>query len=355
MKTCEAAFNDYNELLNNFDGVDIKYSDEFEDEDFETLNYQANILNLDKYSDFINTITNSEEYTFDNTFDDFIKDTEYGQITINISDDFITILVIANYEDCIDNTEIDESLNPITESGIYPVNLYAGVDEAFLNIINEILGGNITEVNDLELIPALGFGGAGRYWYKANIVLDDDTIINFINNKDTPEAKRLLNTNMLHINPYSDISIDCSANIAQYQDGVTLDAFSESDANMDILDNESNIIGNAIISKLVKAEDRIIDVLKQYEDLDNEDYIDESLIPIKKCNKKLKESNDDSNKDLNTRKVFNHLDNIEYLVSSYQELDKKTLGQLIKQLEDEIDGLNDVYIKMTARIKTYTL
>ena len=182
----------------------------------------------------------------------------------------------------IDKIEtLNESLKPVTEGGIYPVALVGGADDAFLKVVNEILGGNITEVDNLELIPALGFGGSGRYWYRASITLDEDTIINFISEESTPEAKRLLDAETLVINPYSDISIDCSANSVQYQDGTTLDALSDSDADMKTLDNESDAIGNAIISKLVEAEDKIIEVLKQYEDSDDEDYVDESLIPIK--------------------------------------------------------------------------
>lgn len=204
----------------------------------------------------------------------------------------IKVIVVDNIDDC-ENEEnnlnknpdgvvpIDLTSNILTEGGIYPVPLVGGADDAFLKIINEILGGEITEVNKLELVPALGFGGSGRYWYKAHITLDEMTILNFISEESTPEAKRLLDNDTLIINPYSDISIDCSANSAGYIDGTTLDALNDSDANMKILNNESDIIGNAIITKLIEAEDKIIEVLKQYEDSDDDDYIDESLIPIK--------------------------------------------------------------------------
>lgn len=174
------------------------------------------------------------------------------------------------------NTKIDESSKPLTEGGIYPVALVGGADDAFLNIINEILGGDITEIHNLELIPALGFGGGGRYWYKADITLDEDTIVNFITEENTPETYRLMNAETLIINPYSDICITCSADNDSYHDGVTLDALSSSNVNMENLDKESNVIGSAIITKLFEAEDKIIEVLKQYED----EELDESLIPI---------------------------------------------------------------------------
>ena len=225
--------------------------------------------------------------------DDIIEDLKNNGFTVlNATNEFIDVsdendkeyvLKLGGTEKTITINKIevlDESLIPITEGGIYPVALYSGADEAFIKVVNEILGGNVSEVNNLELIPALGFGGGGRYWYRANIILDEETIVNFITEESTPEAKNLLDSGDLIINSYSDISIDCSADKEYYIDGTTLDALNDSDANMEKLDNESIIIGEAIIAKLFESEDKIIKVLKEYEYSDNDDYIDESLIPI---------------------------------------------------------------------------
>lgn len=225
--------------------------------------------------------------------DDIIEDLKNnGFAVLNATNEFIDvsdendkeyILKLGGTERTITINKIealDESLIPITEGGIYPVALYSGADEAFIKVVNEILGGNVSEVDNLELIPALGFGGGGRYWYRAKIILDEETIVNFITDESTPEAKNLLDSGDLIINPYSDISIDCSANKKEYIDGTTLDALNDSDANMEKLDNESIIIGEAIIAKLFESEDKIIKVLKEYEYSDDDDYIDESLIPI---------------------------------------------------------------------------
>lgn len=345
----------------------------------------------------------------------------------------------------IDKIEsLNESVKSLKEGGIYPVTLYGGADEAFIKIINEILGGNISEVNNLELIPALGFGGGGRYWYRANITLDEDTVVNFITEESTPEAKRLLDNETLIINPYSDISILCSANKEQYQDGTTLDALNDSDANMEILDKESDIIGGTIIAELIKAEDKIIEVLKNYEEAeDDSEYVDESLIPIEEAshpklgkrvkslkgwkiyqgtddngdeifrcftpdddrpmvgyedwetetlelaiswieNYDLEESkkvNNEDNKEIvkegskgdssdfndghiviekdtfgdYEKNVFTTLDNIELLASSYETLEKDTLGDIINRIEEEIDTLKKIHMKMVTGIKQYTL
>lgn len=227
--------------------------------------------------------------------DDIIEDLKNnGFNVLNATNEFIDVsnendkeyvLKLGGTEKTITINKIealDESLIPITEGGIYPVALYSGADEAFIKVVNEILGGNVSEVDNLELIPALGFGGGGRYWYRAKIILDEDTIVNFITEESTPEAKNLLDSGDLIINSYSDISIDCSADKEYYIDGTTLDTLNDSDANMEKLDNESIIIGEAIIAKLFESEDKIIKVLKEYEILDDdyEDY-DESLIPIK--------------------------------------------------------------------------
>lgn len=387
----------------------------------------------------------------------------------------------------IDKIEsLNESIKTLKEGGIYPVVLVGGADEAFLDVVNEILGGEIVEVNNLELIPSLGFGGSGRYWYRAAITLDEATIVNFISTESTPEAKRLLNNETLVINPYSDISIECSANSAQYIDGTTLDALSDSDADMKVLDNESDSIGNAIITKLIEAEDKIIEVLKKYEDIDEDEFnhVDESLIPIqeywdddwdddelaniyggdtaqsqkdiaddelnasklevyggdkepklgkkikqlkgwkiyhgtnsygedifrcftpdedrpevgyedwecetleqaiswienydleesKKINNEdnketIKESSEGESSDLeneiiiiesqdideNEKLVYDCLDNIEFLVSSYDDFDIKTLGNLIDKIKDEMKTLDDAYMKLRVGIKQYTL
>lgn len=225
--------------------------------------------------------------------DDIIEDLKNnGFAVLNATNEFIDVsdendkeyvLKLGGTEKTITINKIEslnESLIPITEGGIYPVDLDNGADEAFIKVVNEILGGNVSEVDNLELIPALGFGGGGRYWYRAKIILDEETIVNFITDESTPEAKNLLDSGDLIINPYSDISIDCSANKKEYVDGTTLDALNDSDANMEKLDNESIIIGEAIIAKLFESEDKIIKVLKEYEYSDDDDYIDESLIPI---------------------------------------------------------------------------
>lgn len=337
---------------------------------------------------------------------------------------------------------LNESVKSLTEGGIYPVGLYGGAEEAFIKSINEILGGNILEVDNLELIPSLGFGG--RYWYRANITLDEDTIVNFITEESTPEAKRLLNNETLIINPYSDISILCSANKEQYQDGTTLDALNDSDANMETLDKESDIIGGTIIAKLIEAEDKIIEVLKNYEEVeDDSEYIDESLIPIEEAshpklgkrvkslkgwkiyqgtndngdeifrcftpdddrpmvgyedwetetleqaiswieNYDLEESkkvNNEDNKEIvkegsegessdsengtivverktfgdYEKNVFTALDNMSAYISAFEEVNNDTLKALIDNLEDELEVLKDIDMKMLTGIKQYTL
>ena len=183
--------------------------------------------------------------------DDIIEDLKNnGFAVLNATNEFIDVsdendkeyvLKLGGTEKTITINKIealDESLIPITEGGIYAVDLDNGADEAFIKVVNEILGGNVSEVDNLELIPALGFGGGGRYWYRAKIILDEETIVNFITDESTPEAKNLLDSGDLIINSYSDISIDCSADKKYYIDGTTLDALNDSDANS-IMENNT--------------------------------------------------------------------------------------------------------------------
>jgi len=272
---CETVFQ---EILKNFIATDIKYCNEEKMSD-NSIEYVASIINVENYEDFINDIKNNEEYKYDEESNSYITYTPFGFISFEFTDRIV--IYIRNENDMEEYNESNSNKSKkLNESGIYPVRLYGGASDAFLKIINEILNGNVVEVNTLELIPSLGYSG-GRYWYKANITLDEDTIVNFISNKDTPEAKRLLDNETLIINPYSDISIDCSANVIQYVNGVSLEALSDSDADMKALNNDAEFIGDKIIQLLISNEERILNVLKAYEwdeDVFDDQY--ESVIPI---------------------------------------------------------------------------
>lgn len=168
------------------------------------------------------------------------------------------------------------NIKKLCESGIYPVGLQNEATDKFTEAINNILGGD-NEVTSLELIPSLGFGGSGRYWYRATIVIDVETIEKYISEENTPEAFRLKNNNMLHINPYSDIDVTCSADSKSYNDGITLDADSKSDADMDKLLKDSNFIGSKLVELLYNKESELVDLLKEYEEIDDEE-LDEGIV-----------------------------------------------------------------------------
>lgn len=182
------------------------------------------------------------------------------------------------------------NIKKLCEGGIYPVELQNEATDKFTEAVNNILGGN-NEVTSLELIPSLGFGGSGRYWYKATIVIDVETIEKYISEENTPEAFRLKNNNMLHINPYSDIDVTCSADSKSYNDGITLDADSKSDADMDKLLKDSNFIGSKLVELLYNKESELVDLLKEYEEIDNEE-LDEGLIPIEESSDAKQEFED---------------------------------------------------------------
>lgn len=171
----------------------------------------------------------------------------------------------------------NESL--LTEGGIYPVDLNDNATEKFEEKVGEILGGEVS-VNNLELIPAKGFGGSGIYWYKADINVSDENIIKQFLNDKTPIAKRLYDNNELIINMYSDIDVVASDD--KYESGVTFDINADteiSDEDYNKLDEEADIIGEQIINKLKENEQTLVNLLKDYEVTeDDEDYVEESKI-----------------------------------------------------------------------------
>ena len=223
--------------------------------------------------------------------DDIIEDLKNnGFAVLNATNEFIDVsdendkeyvLKLGGTERTITINKIealDESLIPITEGGIYPVDLDSAAIEAFEDKLSQILNGYVG-VKKLELIPSYGFGGPGIYWYKCDIDLGDDVIENLLDAKSTPEAYKANENNDLIIYMPS-ITVTCSHD-NEYEVYVDLDSRNESD-DYDELKNEENIISDKIIAMLTANETDLVELLKEYEILDDdyEEY-NESLIPIK--------------------------------------------------------------------------
>ena len=76
----------FNDMLNNFDGLDVKYTDE------DSINHElyANITNADSYSDFKNKIESEfEKVDYSDMYDavEYTKQTDFGQIIVEFLDD----------------------------------------------------------------------------------------------------------------------------------------------------------------------------------------------------------------------------------------------------------------------------
>ena len=102
----------FEDILKPFNGTDIKYTDETEDAEFKTHSYVANIRSTPQYVELIKKLIDSDKYEYDPDFNDYVKYTEYGQITIIIEDKYITIEVMYNN----DEDYFDENLILIKES-----------------------------------------------------------------------------------------------------------------------------------------------------------------------------------------------------------------------------------------------
>ena len=102
----------FEDILKPFNGTDIKYTNETEDTEFKTHSYVANIKSTPQYVELIKNLIDSDKYKYDPDFNDYVKYTEYGQITIIIEDKYITIEVMYNN----DEDYFDENLILIKES-----------------------------------------------------------------------------------------------------------------------------------------------------------------------------------------------------------------------------------------------
>lgn len=76
----------FDDILNNFDGLDVKYTDE------DSINHElyANITNADSYSDFKNKIESEfDKVDYSDVYDavEYTKQTDFGQIVVEFLDD----------------------------------------------------------------------------------------------------------------------------------------------------------------------------------------------------------------------------------------------------------------------------
>lgn len=112
MNNKELAKKAFEDILGLFNGTDIKHTDEIEDIEFKTHSYIANVINIPQYAESIKSLINVDKYEYDPDFNDYVKYTEYGQITIIIEDKYITIEVMYNDDE---EDYFDENLIPIEE------------------------------------------------------------------------------------------------------------------------------------------------------------------------------------------------------------------------------------------------
>lgn len=266
--------NDKYKKLVDEDEVKINPYSDFAITGWKSTDYQDGVT-LDAYT---HTFDNEEEYAALDAESDRIGK-EIAKIIFSHYDELVSLLSeFVEYDEYEDDelNDYEESLVPITEGGIYPVDLDDAAVEAFEDKLSQILNGYVG-VKNLKLMPAYGFGGAGVYWYKCDIDLGDDVIENLLDSKSTPEAYKANENNDLIIYMPS-VTVNCSHD-NEYEVYVDLDSRNESD-NYDELKNEENIISDKIIAMLTANENDLVELLREYEIF--EDDYEESLIPITK-------------------------------------------------------------------------
>lgn len=161
--------------------------------------------------------------------------------------------------------EINEAL--LTEGGIYPVALeYEDAKDALEEKIKEILGEDV-KVDNLELIPQKGWVD-NTYWYKADIGIGDLELVKKFLGEDTPTLNKMVEDDRLIINMYSDISVRGD----DYESGLTIDWTIDEDYPVDEekAEAEADIVSDRIIAKLKEHQDEIVELLKDYEIIEDE-------------------------------------------------------------------------------------
>lgn len=192
---------------------------------------------------------------------------------------------------------IDESVKPLNEGGIYPVEIDEEANQALVNKLAEILGCDSSEdisIDGLELIPAKGFGGGGQYWFRAQVNIGqagayhEDFIWKALEavkdqcphlykvyengTQSGPGSAITGETNGLEVNYYSTIDIKDDEEVSN---GLS---FEYSDEDLEIagcdlktLEAEETPVGDYLCNLVKEHMSELIELLKSYE-ISDDDY-----------------------------------------------------------------------------------
>lgn len=218
---------------------------------------------------------------------------------------------------------MDESVKPLNEGGIYPVDIYEEANQALVNKLAEVLGCDSSEdisVDGLELIPAKGFGSGGQYWFRAQVnigqagayhedfiwkaleaVKDQCPHLYKVYENGTqlgPGSAITGESNGLEVNYYSTIDIEDDEEVSN---GLS---FEYSDEDLEIagcdlktLEAEEAPVGDYLCNLIKEHMSELIELLKSYEisdDYEETDDMEEYNESVKlKEAKKPKEKKED--------------------------------------------------------------
>ena len=197
-----------------------------------------------------------------------------------------------NYvEDLTEGVKVRESVKPLNEGGIYPVEVDEEANQALANKLAEILGcdsGEDISIDGLELIPAKGFGGGGHYWFRAQVnigqagsyhedfiwkaleaVKDQCPHLYKIYENGTqsgPGSVVTGETNGLEVNYYSTIDIIDDEDV---RNGLSFEYSNEdleiAGCDLKTLEAEETPVGDYLCSLVKEHMSELIELLKSYE------------------------------------------------------------------------------------------
>lgn len=151
----------------------------------------------------------------------------------------------------------------------------------------------------------------------------------------------------------------------------------DNDINADIINEDSD--DDLIVVEYITTGNDDVDIQKRiakirnaieyYENNDDDtlynliDKLEDELEDLKDINMKNTTKIDESKNTLietdtfgnYEENVFTALDNIEFLATSYEELNKNSLGSLISKLKDEVDTLEKIHMKLVTGIQQYDI
>ena len=276
---------------------------------------------------------------------------------------------------------INESAKPLNEGGIYPVEIDEEANQALVDKLAEILGCDSSEdisVDNLELIPAKGFGGGGQYWFRAQVNIGKAAayhggfiwkaleavkdqcphLYKIYKNGTQSSSVATGETSGLEVNYYSTIDIKDDEEV---ENGLSFEYSNEdldlAGCDLETLEAEEIPVGDYLCNLVKEHMSELIELLKSYE-ISEDDYEDTDDAEEYNESAKLKEAKNYLNEPNNNiyNSVMIDVEELEPIPVCYnlnKSMTSKEITDYINKYGYELDSIGKEVSEKELKSKTF--